>query len=279
MISCTKPYLSSHLKSHLNFLILRPQPQASNLAQELTELGYQAAVFPLIHIQAKQHLPQLAKLNEADLLIAVSKNALLAANSYMQQQGILWPNKALYLAIGQSTAMLWHEILQKQSIHFAAPLWPQAEHSETLLELPPLKQAANKRVVILKGNAGRELLAETLGKRGAKLTHINCYERVPQIKTAQSLLASCLDFMSQAKPLCLVLTSAEQLYLVNEQILSVQNSESLLQFISLIVPSQRVADIAKNLGFLRVYQSQGATNHAIIAQIQKLQNGEHAPCR
>ena len=49
--------------------------------------------------------------------------------------------------------------------------------SEGLLELPELADVRGKRVLILRGDGGREHLGDTLRARGAHVEGVSCYRR------------------------------------------------------------------------------------------------------
>jgi len=60
--------------------------------------------------------------------------------------------------------------------------------SEALLALPELQDMAGKRVVIFRGEGGRELLGDELIRRGADLTMVECYRRGKPVSGDVSLL-------------------------------------------------------------------------------------------
>src|SRR5205823_2364089 len=61
---------------------------------------------------------------------------------------------------------------------FPAVLFPE-EHwnSEGLLALPEFQNIQGKKIALIRGENGRELLADTLQQRGATVTHIVTYRR------------------------------------------------------------------------------------------------------
>ncbi|WP_227160378.1 uroporphyrinogen-III synthase, partial [Enterobacter cloacae] len=99
---------------------------------------------------------------EGDLLIAWSQPAVEYAHAQLQQQGQNLPTAPRYFALCRSTALALHTV---SGADVRYPL--DRETSEVLLPLPELQTLIGKRALILRGNGGRERLAETLRELGA----------------------------------------------------------------------------------------------------------------
>jgi uroporphyrinogen-III synthase len=81
--------------------------------------------------------------------------------------GLAWPQMPT-LAVGATTAASWQE-------SGVQPQVPQDARSEGLLALPALNAVRGKRILILRGDGGREFLAEQLRGRGALVDYCECY--------------------------------------------------------------------------------------------------------
>ena len=162
-------------------LVTRPEAQAAPLCAALEELGAVAVRLPVLQIEAiadNQALQQVAEnLAQIQKLIFISTNAveyalptLLAINPRLLK---IIP----CFAVGKSTA----QALQTYDLNVKAA--PAPFNSESLLTLPELQTLYNKRVVIVRGEGGRELLAESLTARGAQIEYCDVYRRVlPQLE-------------------------------------------------------------------------------------------------
>ena len=245
----------------MRLLIARPEPQASQLKELAEQQGWQAELIPLIFIDKGRELTSLMHLNNADLLIAVSQHALIYAERWLVNNACLWPTLAEYLAVGDKTANAWWLQLKKQARSFTKPIVPATENSEGLLSLPVLQKVAGKQIVILRGNGGRELLEQELTLKGAQVSYIECYQRQP-IQQNQHKLLQLIDENTES---VLIATSSELLSLATQNM-----SEAQVRALPVLVPSKRVEQFAQKLGFLQCYQSQGATNSAIIAELKKV---------
>lgn len=140
-------------------LVTRPGEQGRSLCQQLNSAGICALHQPLIEILPGKDLSGIAtQLNQFDCILAVSQHAVtLTQQAFTSQQE--WPQTATYIAVGQKTAHVLSKLSQ-QKVHY-----PDVGDSEHLLELDILKKVKGKKVVILRGNGGRELIYETLRSR------------------------------------------------------------------------------------------------------------------
>ncbi|MEQ1814013.1 MAG: uroporphyrinogen-III synthase [Candidatus Nitrotoga sp.] len=119
--------------------------------------------------------------------------------------------------------------------------------SETLLARPELQAVAGWKVMIFRGDGGRELLGETLKMRGAEVTYATCYQRSKPAVDMGKLLA--------ARPDAVTVTSSEALHYFFE-LLDAQSKEIVFST-SLFVPHERIANAARKLGWQIVTLTQG----------------------
>lgn len=226
-------------------LVTRPAAQSAALASLIAEQGGQAICFPLIDIlPVDDWLPledAVARLDQFALAIFISPNAVgFSLPRLLARRG--WPAGLLAAAIGPGTVNRLADFAIKDVVV------PRGRYdSEALLALPPMQAGcvAGKKVLILRGNGGRDLLAETLRARGATVECVTCYRREPPSGGAvvMSLLRNKgLD--------ALTLSSSEGL----RNLLDMLDTGSRERLLSLpvFVPHQRIAEEAARLGLRRV---------------------------
>ncbi|TVM57599.1 uroporphyrinogen-III synthase [Vibrio cholerae] len=240
----------------MTVLVTRPDEQGTELCQLLHQQGIPALHHPLIAISASPQLPALAEdLSSFDIIIAVSQHAVIFSDQFLQHRRICWPNNAIYLAVGQKTAHVFSKACQ-QSVDY-----PEISDSEHLLALSMLRDVAGKKVLILRGNGGRELIYSTLVERGATVRYQEAYCRHERPFAA----TECVQKWQLAKVDSLVITSSEQLAFFIRQF----DTSYLpwVQQLTLLVPSQRIATLAHQLGFHRIVVTQSAANRDLVAAL------------
>ena len=160
----------------IGVVITRPRAAAEALAAELTARGARPFVFPALAIEelpwSARMEATLSTLASATWAIFVSANAVEMGVAAARRLGP-WPLSVRVAAIGEATAQALH------ADGFDAVLAPQERHdSDALLELPELQHVAGQRIVIIRGEGGRERLKEALESRGASVDYLECYRRV-----------------------------------------------------------------------------------------------------
>lgn len=226
----------------MRILLTRPAAQADDWAQVLSRAGAEVR-----HIPAMQITPlsipaaQFALAEHMDIGIFVSSNAVQA---FAQQvAGLSFPEHALWLAVGEKTAA--NARAQGLAVHCDG-----AFNSESLLALPQLQAVNGRRVLIFRGQGGREYLAEQLRLRGAIVNYYEMYTR------------SCPDDNAPAFQQCLrhwqphVISAGSVETLQNSLLLAADClSERPIEAPAFLLPGTRVTDFAKSIGVKHCIQS------------------------
>ncbi len=229
----------------LNIVVTRPREQAAQLAQRITQAGGQAILFPLLKISPATD-PQplralVARLFEFNLAIFISPNAVRYGMEAMQPAGAL-PDTLKIATIGQGSAKALRDYGVQNIIA------PQAKFdSEALLALPELQQVTGWRVLIFRGDGGRELLGDMLKARGATVEYAACYQRAKPQQDVGTLLA--------AHPHAITVTSSEALGYLWDMLDEVGRAH--LVAVPLFVPHARIAEAAKRLSWRKVVPTAG----------------------
>ena len=181
-------------------IVTRPQRPAAVFAARIAALGGTPLIWPAIVIEPPPDAAQLARvharLDDYDIAIFVSANAV----EFGARPDCAWPVRLCTYAPGPGTA----EALAAAGIADAR-IPVKSWDSEGLLELPELAHVDGKRVVIFRGEGGREFLGNALRARGAVVDHVPCYRRVAPRGGAEGLVEALRDGRAHA----LTLTSAE----------------------------------------------------------------------
>jgi uroporphyrinogen-III synthase len=155
--------------------VTRPAAQAEPFCAMLAAAGARVSRFPVIEIQGPNDPGRLGAvldaLSDFDIAVFVSANAVQRVLPAALARGA-WPAQLRVAAIGARTA------LELQDHGRAADIVPGSRFdSEALLQEPALQDLTGRKVVIFRGDGGREHLAETLQERGAEVTYAEAYRR------------------------------------------------------------------------------------------------------
>lgn len=165
--------------------VTRPAGQAAGLIAMLQAAGADVLALPLIEILPPEQpgvLQQaLANLRDYQLAIAVSPSAIVAVLAALPQP---WPAEVPLAVVGPGSLRTAQEAGVPNLVY---PL--EQFDSEGLLAIPRMNQVAGERILLLRGNGGRDLLPDTLRARGALVDVVQAYRRAPPAITAPGLLA------------------------------------------------------------------------------------------
>ncbi|MFT4173743.1 MAG: uroporphyrinogen-III synthase [Rhodocyclaceae bacterium] len=157
-------------------VVTRPREQAESLLRQVRAAGARAIDFAVIDIAPLEDAAPLhalaARLGDYDLAFFVSPNAVSHALSALPRPQ--WPPHLTIATVGPGSAKALREA------GFDAVIVPTDRFdSESVLALPAFAEHAvrGRRIVILRGDGGRELLADTLRARGAQVDAVTCYRR------------------------------------------------------------------------------------------------------
>lgn len=165
----------------LGVVVTRPAHQAGALVELIERAGGRPILFPALEIFDAEDMGPLSavidQLEQFDLAIFISPNAVNKAMNLIRARRD-WPQGLRCAAVGKGSG----KALARLGIDNV--LVPQGRFdSEGLLALPELREMAGRRVVIFRGEGGRELLGEELIRRGAHLTVVECYRRGKPVGT------------------------------------------------------------------------------------------------
>ena len=239
-------------------LLTRPAEESTALAASLSDAGIFSSSLPLLDIQPLAVTPEqqaiFRNLGRYCAVIVVSKPAARLATQQLDQP---WPQLP-WFSVGAATAQVLAE--HGLNVHY-----PQTgDDSEALLQLPALREAVARpgaRVLILRGEGGRELLAQRLREQGASVDYLELYRRfLPAYE------AGVLTQRIQLERLNGVVVSSGQGFL-HLQTLAGADWPQVAQ-LPLFVPSPRVQEMAQAAGAEKVVDCRGASAAALLVALR-----------
>ena len=258
----------------LKIVVTRPRDQVAQLARRIEQEGGIPLLFPLLDIAAVQDTKmlheQIARLGQFNLAIFISPNAVRYGIAAIRETGavpcppryiggrssssggadgrqlpqsagsasnVSLPPSLKIATVGQGSAKALRELSIANVI---APT--ERFDSEGLLALPELQNVAGWRVMIFRGDGGRELLGDTLKVRGATVEYATCYQRSKPQQDASVLLSNASD--------AITVTSSEALGYLWQMLNG--SARVVLRDTPLFVPHARIAELAREQGWLQV---------------------------
>jgi uroporphyrinogen-III synthase len=243
-----------------NIVVTRPQAQARPFAEAIERAGGNPVLFPVLAIFDVEDVRPIAavadRLEGFALAVFISPNAVNKAMNVIAARRA-WPASVRVACIGASS----EKALARHG--FGDVVAPRGRFdSEALLDLPALAadNVAGRRVVIFRGDGGRELLGDTLIARGAAIEYVECYRRGRPNLDAAPLLR----LWARGELDALTITSSEGLRNLYDMVgkLGQQWLRDTLTF----APHARIVEQARRLGLQRVVPT-GPGDEGLLAAL------------
>ena len=223
----------------------RPAHQQGELTRLLQQEGARVLAFPVIDIQPVAIGPaqqQLANaIGDYDILLFVSRNAVEGALRFIDCRRL--KQSARLGVIGSATRVALAAAFAAGGIDLDdCMVAGEPYNSEALLQSQALRQVEDKRVLILRGQQGRNLLGDELRRRGATVDYAEVYRRA----LPQSIAADFNRLVAADSPTLVILTSAEGMHNLVE-LVDEAATRSLCRIPWLLI-SERMRESALKLG-------------------------------
>jgi len=248
-------------------VITRPRQQAEPLARAVAALGRTPLILPLLDISPlADEAPLRAALSDLRryaLVAFVSPNAVDAAFAHIAA----WPPEVALAVVGEgSRAALARHGIESGRYRILAPLDPARSDSEHLLQALDTDALRGRKVLVVRGETGREVLPDALRAAGALVETVAAYRRAVPALDAE--LAASLRALLAA-PNDWIITSSEALRGLAGLVAQLDGGASVakLQQQHLIVPHARIAETASALGFNAVTLT-GSGDERLLAALQ-----------
>ncbi len=243
-------------------LLTRPADESSALAAVLAEAGVYSSSLPLLDIEpvplSDAGRAIFQALDQYSAVIVVSKPAARLCVELLRQH---WPQPPdqPWFSVGAATG----QILADAGLTVFYP--DNGDDSEALLEHLVLRQAVSRpdpKVLIVRGEGGRGLLAERLREQGASVDYLELYRR-----HLPSYGEGALPAIVEAERLNALVVSSGQGFEHLQRLAG--DAWPALARLPLFVPSPRVAEMARAAGARTVVDCRGANAAALLAALRE----------
>lgn len=239
-------------------VVTRPAGQAGLLAERIRAAGGEPILFPVLEIVDVEDLrPFYAladRLDEFDLAVFVSPSAVTKALNLIRARRPL-PPRLRYAAVGRGSVRALAQFGVGEVI---APR--ESFDSESLLAQPEMHAVAGQRIVIFRGEGGRDLLGDTLIRRGARLEYAECYRRGRPHADSAPLMNAWGGHGVDA----IIVTSSEGVRNLYEMVGKL--GQPRLRKTLVVLPHERIAQTARTLGMSNILLT-GTGDDALVTAL------------
>jgi len=251
-------------------ILTRPIAQAQDFARQVLAMGREVVHFPLLEIGALEDnaalLAQLERLRDYALIAFVSPNAIDAFFRHLTTV----PQGLTFAVMGEGSRTKLAEYgVNDQTATVLRPRNLRKTDSETLLAELDLLALQGRKVLIVRGESGRELLADALREQGIEVVQAAAYRRVKPAfnQASQQQLKHLLDTENDW-----IITSSEALRNLCDYVTTLDLTDGVakMQRQHLLVPHSRIEETAKSLGFLSITLTASGDEQLLVALQSRL---------
>lgn len=247
-------------------VITRPAGEAQRLSALIREAGGEPLVYPALEILDTPDPAALdaliSRLDDFDVAIFISPTAVDKAMTRITALRVM-PKQLRCAAIGPGGVRALRRFGVGEVI---APADNSPRHdSESLLASPSMQTVNGRRIVIFRGDGGRELLSDTLTARGATVESVSCYRRGKPTFDPAPLMAA----WARGAVAAVIVTSSEGLHNFCERLGTA--AQPYLQETPIVVPHPRIAAAARERGMTRVVECASGDEALVAAVIRPFQ--------
>lgn len=239
-------------------LVTRPKHQAETLCYLIEQQGWGAIRFPtleIVGVNSQLIKQQLQTINQYQWLIFISVNAVnfaLSANNGNVESFV----PIAIAAVGKTTEKAL------KTVGLTVDLVPENQfNTEGLLATNEMNNVNGKSCLIIRGKDGRENLANSLCRRGAKVDYLEVYER----KKPDCKDIAVIQLLKMGKIDAITINSGEALS--NLLLMIDTEFHENLFFVPIIVISNRLKKLAEQYKFKHIFVAKSPEDSAIIETV------------
>lgn len=253
----------------LRVIVTRPREQAESWLPALRERGFDAQVLPLIEIASAPDASAVrqawARLPGCALAMFVSVHAVRRFFEAAPSDGVHWPPGTRAGSTGAGTSAALRAAGVPAGCIAEPPEGARAD-SEGLWQLLRQHDWRGAQVLVVRGEQGRDWLAETLAAAGATVHFVAAYaRRAPVLAPAEEELLQAA--LAHPDDHAWVFSSAEAV----QQLTRLAPGASWAAS-QAVATHPRIAQAVRAAGFGRVREAEGAQLPAVLPALTHLQS-------
>lgn len=247
--------------SGLHIVLMRPREQNQKWQDNILAERADVSVLPMMDIipMPIEHSMLDAVMNAQAVVITSQNGAIHAPITLIN---ILIERKIPVLSIGKATT----SSLMTRGIE---PVYtaPNGAQSEDLLALPfcEAKRVRGKKIVLIVGKGGRELITQTLGARGAQIHTLFVYAQRPIMHELGTWFERWRNLPTQV---CFLITSGNTLSHFESQV--PEEHKTWLHAQPLVTISRRLVGLGEKYGFQHIFNTQGMDWACVLTTLQQV---------